>query len=517
MELAAAQSGKAKKAWLLPTVCYAVACLALLPFFKEIIDTDDVVYLEMARRLATGDWFYFINGLWNPLNPAIGAALLPTGIPELILFKLLNIVFGCLLMPLMLVLLKRAEVPEKSRQTALLCLIPFFVYATYHELCADWLQMLFLCGYLCVLYAPKYKTSLRYALVCGLIGGLAYYAKYYSLQWFLLHFTLSNFAAFCFRKEEKDWRQFFRFTAVGAVVAIVLVVPWVLLLHHRYGFWKLNYGGAINLAWSMDAASIFATGQTVLPPTLPGGMSWFEDPYPLQKAWLTPLSSGHLFLKQIGRSGLAFGGLILWLTAFSVLLPPAIFLGIKRFFSKTKQLALVYQRALLVTLTMPLGYLIFHFEARYIWLIYLVGFVAIFKMIQENARLTSTKKWLLIATFWLLPGYEISRSFTRHDEVTGYAKSLVTAGLSGKSFITNAQHHHEKQLSWLAQMPIYEHNNKLADTAVNMQLARDFKVDFYLEFPAYEPYFTKNEMAGMERLPVSIKGINVWQLARKTK
>lgn len=133
---------------------YIALCLFLLPTFKEIIDPDDTAYLKIADRYAAGNWQLAVNGMWSPLNSWLGALFMHiTGMKGVMLFKYLNIVFGSIALLSVRELLRKSGIGSRYHFLGLLGLIPFCVYATYHELAADWLQCTVLLLYLNLIFS----------------------------------------------------------------------------------------------------------------------------------------------------------------------------------------------------------------------------------------------------------------------------------------------------------------------------------------------------------------------------
>src|SRR6185312_8317369 len=125
--------------------------------------------------------------------------------------------------------LQKSGVSSRYHFLALLGIIPFFTYATYHELGVDWLQCTILLLYINVIFSKNYPKNWLYPVLCGVLGVLAYYAKYYNFHFFWLHFIVANFFWFCKWEDKKLLKRFWGWSVTGIVVLLLLSIPWVLL------------------------------------------------------------------------------------------------------------------------------------------------------------------------------------------------------------------------------------------------------------------------------------------------
>ena len=477
---------------LLTIPVYVLLCLALLPYFREIIDPDDTNYLKIAERYASGDWHTAINGMWSPLNSWIGALFLATGVKGILLFKYLNIAFGCIVLAAIRKLLQKSGLDRKYHFIALAGLIPFALYATYHELAADWLQCMIILLYLNLIFSPKYPTKTLYPLLCGVLGALAYYAKYYNFHFFWLSFIVLNFYWFYRKGDSTNIRKFWTYTTSGVFMLILCAIPWIVLLHGKYHFWKLNYTGAYDLAWSLNPELVTSHVGTLLPPTLPGAASYLEDPIWLKHDLVTPFSSMHYFLRQVGVSCVSVVSFLEALSFFSALLPAVLAVCIFRFFRNGKQLMSFETGAALVMITMPLGYFVFHVEPRFIWPIFILGYIIGVKLlVNELFPLVRTFGWRLLilsgfmVTCMLRPAIDLVENFRRDDDETAWARAISEFHLQGK-IIANGDQNKVIRMAYLAKLSLAVHTA----TASEDGLIRDIeaqRINYYFEFYGAQP------------------------------
>jgi hypothetical protein len=474
---------------------YIAACLLVLPAFKEIIDPDDTAYLKIADRYASGNWRLAINGMWSPLNSWIAALFLPiTGLKSIMLFKYLNIVFGSIGVLAVRALLQKSGIAAKHHFPALLGLLPFFIYATYHELGVDWLQCVVLLLYINLIFSPKYPRNWVYPVLCGVLGVLAYYAKYYNFHFFWLHFIVANFFWFYKWEDRKLGKRFWLWSATGIGVLILLAVPWVLLLHTKYGFYKLNYTGAFDLAWSLDQKVLTKHTRALLQPTLPGAASFLEDPIWHKHKMVHPFSSFALFRRQVAISLLAFTTFFEAMQTYSALFAAVAAYYLFRFFKGGYRLCGFDTFAVLVCIVMPSGYFLFHFEPRFLWPVCILGYILGLKLIERQLwPLIGGRvlRWgvavAFVLTFCITPFKDLFNNIQRDDDVNEWAAALKPLHLEGTTFITNADQNKLMRFAYLSgtSLSVYRIWDVTADALID-DIHR-YKVNYYYEFNEGRP------------------------------
>ena len=473
---------------LLAIPLYIALCLFLLPAFKEIIDPDDTAYLKIADRYASGDWKLAINGMWSPLNSWLAAILYPLGIKSVLLFKYLNIAFGSIALLAIRSLIRKSAISPRYHFLALVGLIPFCTFATYHELAADWLQCTVILVYLNLIFSPNYSRSYLYPLLCGVLGALAYYAKYYNFHFFWLHFIVANFYWFYQQEDKKLLKRFYTFTATGIVVLVLLAIPWILLLHHKYGFYKLNYTGVFDLSWSLDQNTLTKHTKALLMPTLPGSPSFLEDPIWHKHQFVSPFTSWPFFRRQIAISMMAVASFFETLQVYSTLLVALTAFCLFRFFNGGYRTRSFETSAMLVFLTLPAGYFLFHFEPRFLWPLCLLGYILGLQLIETMVWPRISSKWLqwgvavfFVITFSVKPVLDLFGNIDRDDEVTKWSEDLQPLHLQG-TFIANTNQNKIMRLAYLTHMSLAVYRVWDVQTDALIDDIHTYKVNYYFEF-----------------------------------
>lgn len=499
---------------------YLLLCVLVLPYFRQIIDPDDTAYLKIAERWASGDFTHAINGMWSPLNPVIGAVFAKTGVPFLMLFKYLNMAFGCIVFLGTISLLRKTSLPVAWHFPALVGLLPFALYATYNELCADWLQCAILLLYLNLTFSKNFKNNIGYALLSGFLGALAYYAKYYNFHFFWLHFSIVCFFSFYNFEARKLDKDFWKWMAAGIGVLLLTSLPWILMLHHKYGFWGLNYTGKIDLAWSLDISTRYPAGQTLLPPTQPGAASFWEDPIWVQQVYVTPFSSFRLFLRQIAISGASVGSFVEVFYKFSTF---ALALWMWAFLSFIRggfRENTFYRSAMLTTFCMPAGYFLFHFEDRFLWplciLTYLLGLVLLHHRVLRLIKQKSLRAGIFlvfIGSFMLWPFKELYRFIQRNDDVEKLVYQLQPLQLDGSTFITNGDQNKLMRVAYLSRTSLLTYSVATVQVDALMDDVIKNKVNYYFAFDDGRKLFPDQVMEQLTEVTLGrVPGLRIFRL-----
>ena len=73
---------------------YVICIVVSYPLYQYIFDSDSIGYLGVTKRLATGDYFYGINGYWSPLHSWLDIPFYKAGMNGILVFRGINALFG---------------------------------------------------------------------------------------------------------------------------------------------------------------------------------------------------------------------------------------------------------------------------------------------------------------------------------------------------------------------------------------------------------------------------------------
>jgi len=412
------------------------------PYYRYFVDPDAVAYLTMARRAAAGERWRLINALWSPLHPAIVSLGILSGLDALLAAQLTN-AFACILVIVASYLWFRRFNTAKDIALPLLLAVSFFLcYALYKQLFCDLWELALILFYLLLVSRNDFLKRPLFWILCAVIMALATYAKVYSFYFLLLHLPLTLWL----QARKQDSHRFpFRVYSLVFLIQVLLLCPLVMLMHTKYGFWGLSRSGALNTSWTLTGKKSLAPGMHTLipPPYLNSPYTW-EDPYlaegPLHGRFesLDMMKSqvGHSF--QAGLQGIEAANQLSCFLLF--VLGATMILVLKR---KSMSIDSISEQSLLVaSLIMPLGYLLLHFEARYIWLLVPGGMVLGANLLsQYRERLGSKKliRWISIVfalSFLAYPAADMKALFRKGEDVYKLANALTSLNIRG-SFTSN--------------------------------------------------------------------------------
>jgi hypothetical protein len=427
-------------------VLYAFWWMILHPWLGHMLDSDGVAYLTMAEQAAKGEWMRSVNGLWSPLNSWLLVPFIRMGYEPFAVAKVMNGAIGAVLLVQVHVLFRRFRLSFLARTLLLSAAAIAVGFFTYFQMFGDVLQLLFAMTYLQLLCSPRFFSSLLFPALAGLLMGLGFYAKAYSLMFFLLHFAVILF--FAFRKGLLIKQQVLRFLLTGYVVALLSVLPWTLALHQKYEVWTFSgLAGKLNMSWYINSGKTFKPEiRLLIPPPYADSPAFWEDPWLSQDKLSSPLSSPRHFMRWTARVVHTTLVAIGCMNELSVLGIGLILLGVWYFLMRQKTESDKGEEAFpllvlwLTILLLPSGYLLMHIETRYLWLSvfplmvlgafwaqhYLTG-------LQEKAAI-----FVLAVSFILTPLLQTEQLKGKNSDLFRIAEELKAKGFEGK-FTANVQ------------------------------------------------------------------------------
>jgi hypothetical protein len=350
---------------------YWVLWLLLNPVLGYMLDSDCVAYLTLAERLAKGQYFQSINGLWSPLNGWMITPFIKSGVESWAIAKAMNFFIGAIVLVLSFLLTTRF-VKNKTATYLFAIVFPIVLtYQVYFQMFGDVLQLIFLLGYILLFTSPNFFKSTIKVIIASVLMGIAYYAKAYSLFFFLIHFVA--IVAWAFYQRQSTLAQSVKNILIAFVTIFIVIFPWNYALHTKYKEWNfIGQSGKMNMSWNINSGKTFKPTYTLMiPPTYNDSPSFWEDPYLTQQNLSTPFSSVTHFVKWLARVVHSFVEAIncfqeLTFFAFAILC-----FGVYYYFKTNKkpffESDFMMQLIIMTILILPFGYLLMHIETRYIW------------------------------------------------------------------------------------------------------------------------------------------------------
>lgn len=427
-------------------VLYALWWMILHPWLGHMLDSDGVAYLTMAEQAAKGEWMRSVNGLWSPLNSWLLVPFIRMGYEPFAVAKVMNGAIGAVLLVQVYVLCRRFRLSFFARTLLLSAAAIAVGFFTYFQMFGDVLQMLFAMAYLQLLCSPRFFSSLIFPALAGLLMGLGFYAKAYSLMFFLLHFAVILF--FAYRKGLVRRPQLVRFLLTGYALAMLCVLPWTMALHKKYEVWSFSgLAGKLNMSWYINSGKTFKPEiRLLIPPPYADSPTFWEDPWLSQDKLISPLSSPRHFLRWSARVMHTCLVALGCMNELSVLSIGLMLFGVWYFFMKPRSQtdeggeAFPLQILWITVLLLPSGYLMMHIETRYIWLSVFPLMVLGAVWAECTLAGLSRKAALLVLaiSFIITPLIQTEQLKGKNSDLFRIAKELKAKGFEGK-FTANVQ------------------------------------------------------------------------------
>jgi|GEM_PF-2283717 len=268
---------------------YIVISVPFIYLTRYTITTPDTFnYLLIAEQLSQGKFYEAISGHWS-----IGISILITpfmtlGFDGILVFKIINTLIGFFTLTLFLRIIirtddfSRCRVPNHPTAKVVSTItfitiavtLPFILSMTL-ELTPDLLLTTLLLWYLkivlqsCLTFSKCKTTRPNYGWKCGLIAGLAYWAKAYTLPFFVVHFVgwstillLINYY-FYNKKQYNNEQQsiernlkipvispslLIKNLLVGCFIFALICTPYILALSTKLGQFSIGTSGTYNFA-----------------------------------------------------------------------------------------------------------------------------------------------------------------------------------------------------------------------------------------------------------------------------
>jgi hypothetical protein len=410
------------------------------PYYRYYIDPDAVAYLTMAKRAAAGEPMRLVNALWSPLHPAMVAVCIRSGMNALLAAQLTNGLACLLIIAGTYTLFRRYKISQVIGLPLLLSLSVFLTYALYKQLFCDLWQVALLLFYLLLVTAEKFTRRPLLWLLCALVMALAAYAKIYSFYFLLLHLPLSLWG----KARGEKTRFPFKAYIVTFALQFLLLLPLAGLMHKKYGFWDFSKSGALNTSWTLAGhKSLRPEIHGLIPPPYVNSPYTWEDPYVAEGILHSRFESIGMMKSQAAHSAQAtLQGIEAANQLSSFLLIALLASVFAAFFRGDSSFSSGQKMLLAAAIIMPLGYLLLHFEARYIWLLLPIGMLFGAMWLERLRHYLNNRaalllgSWIFALSFVAYPLYDLKALFRGGEKIYLLATDLASHNVLG-SFASN--------------------------------------------------------------------------------
>lgn len=395
---------------LIITTVYAVLCIKAFQHVR--LTADSMLYFSLAEKYLAGDFANAINGYWGPLLAWLLVPFLYFGVSDVWTINILNLIFGVLTFIGIWRLSYRFDISEKIRAILIITSFPI-VYRFSLVQPMDFLLVGILIFYLGIIFKDNYSQKISYGIFSGILGALAYLTKAYAFPFFIVHFFIMNILHYFRNVPGLDRKKVLKNAIAGFAMFFIISGAWIMIISDKYGHFTFSTmrdtnfnapgpeveGGGLEFGVPVFSEGFFE------PPNDTAFVIWEDPSYLRGKPWSAWQSKEHfihfikLTLKNIAE------GLNIF-EAFSTLSVCIIMLYILFLSAQIKNIAFLEGEWLYPLFTLILysgGFVLFHFEDRYVWLanilLLLMGGHIITLLFQKEFFKSNLRKSILIAFF----------------------------------------------------------------------------------------------------------------------
>jgi hypothetical protein len=488
--------------FLASAVLMGVLLLLVYPHYQYYIDPDGTAYLTIARRYAEGDLQKAVNGYWSPWGCWLTALSIKVGLAAIPASVVANSLGAVGFLFISQAMFTRCNVLREIQWMLNIALALFLCYAIFWQSFDDLWECFFLLCTVRLMMVKDYKYKPLLWVIGGVFGALAYFAKAYSFPFFILN-TLVTTWVIC----NHDNRLWLRIAAISIGCMLLVSLPWILALHHKYGIWTTSTAGPLNTSWYLVGHPYWKEGiDILLPPPYPDSPYYWEDPYFVNGATPHLWNSLSLLGLQVARIGYNALKFIVSMLQLSILLPVVLVVIILFFKLVWKHSRIVVPTfpepahvAGIAFLLFPLGFFLVNFEPRYIWFMIppgmLLGAVNIRNMRDETLRYVLA--FIFPITFVVYPMRCATKMFNEGKDEYNTAQQLKQLSIHG-SFTTVTAPGPETQR--IERLAYFSGNTLYSIPKINVQPKdilremRRYHVNYYFVYgPAQQEKFTDEQ------------------------
>jgi hypothetical protein len=410
------------------TVLFVIVIYTFLILFTDPylrLSADSTLYLNIAEKYLKGDIRDAVNGYWGPLLSWLLIPFLYLGFSDVFAINSIYVIFGIATIFGVWRLSYRFNLTKTLRIWVLISLIPIMGYYSFIQP-FDLLLLCFLVYYLNIIFNNDYPQRIEKGILGGLIGSLAYLTKSYAFPFFIIHFLSMNI--FHYIRDKKEGKNILRNAVVSLIVFSIISGAWIGVISNKYGHLTFSNMGKTNLAIvgpGVPQSGGLEFGQPMFyrgfiePPNKTAISAW-EDPSYIEVETWDPLGSAKNFkhfIKLILKNFVT--GLQIF-ESFSTLSITIIIGYMLLLIQKPFSLKKIISRSdilypLFTVFLYTGGYLLFHFEARYLWivniLLLLMGGHLLCLLLDAAFFENSTRRNILIfffvVSFIFIPSYRV--------------------------------------------------------------------------------------------------------------
>ncbi len=493
-------------------------------------DVDGIGAMMVAKRLGNHDWQRSINGIWSPLNSWIAALLNGFSNNPVIIFKFINAISSLFIIILFHLISNQLIKANTQAQvlflTALSFVVPVKLLSYSHlQLSGDVLQLVFVLFYFYLIFRSDfYKTQINSILI-GIVIAAASYSKAFNLPFLsITHLVIVLF--FIKNDPDRKIKSYVKPLVLTYITLAVLIIPWIYMIHLKYGVWSFSTVQKFNYNWLLNDQSYTAlkSKDLLMKPPYPDSPTAWEDPYLYYNYSKSgPFASTQNFFHFFKNILHNVKVLISALNILSFLSIPILLYSLVKFLLG-KTINIKISILIFATLFSAFGYTLILVETRYIWLAGILLFIAGSKIVVDYLSINLKPSVFYISSFifcisFLLNPVDILQDtrnkgkdlyetniFFHYNNINGNFTAINTNSSEGSwcdniAFISNNHYY-----------PITQPRYKESDL---INSCRQNNINFILYFfhsETEKEIFQQTETAKAAKEIIAIAGINAFVL-----
>jgi hypothetical protein len=367
-----------KKIIILLIVIAVYSVLCLTKHQHQRLTADSMLYFSIAQKYLAGDFQNAINGYWGPLLSWLLIPFLYFGVSHVFTINVVDAIFGVLLIIGVWIISYRFEITEKIRSIIIISLLPIALkFSLVHP--ADFLLVCILVFYLAIVFKSDYPKKISSGIFSGILGSLAYLTKAYAFPFFIAHFFVINIMHYFSNFTKEGKQKVLKNAIAGFVLFFLISGAWIMIISNKYGHFtfstmrdtNFNAPGPEAMGGGLEfGVPVFYEG-FFDPPNKTAFVVWEDPSYIRGQKWSAWQSWNHFkhFIRLILKN--VSDGLKIFET-FSTLSFAIILVCLLLLLEKPRKEFLHQGNLLYPLFTIALfsgGYLLFHLEERYLWLV----------------------------------------------------------------------------------------------------------------------------------------------------
>ncbi len=470
----------------LSALLMCVVLYIIYPHYQYYIDPDGTAYLTISKRYATGDYQRAINGYWSPWSCWLTALLIKTGLSPIPASIIINAIGATGFLYISQSFFLKFNLTRRLQWLMCITLAFFLCYAVFAQSFDDLWECFFLLSTLRIILSDRFKEQPVLWIAMGFIGTLAYFAKAYSFPFFILN-TICCTYFIC----KDDKAQWIKISATAIGVMVVCGLPWIWLLHNKYGIWTTSTAGTLNMSWYLEGHPHWKEGINLLiPPGYNDSPYYWEDPWLANGATPHFWNSASLLWQQIWRGGYHVVLFIIAALQLSVFFPLIVIICLSAQFFKKATINIDQRVKVIMTsfLLFPLGYFLINFEARYLWyMVPLSMALGAILLMEKPFKLRLSYKalsFIFPLSYLIVPASGLYQMYGAGKIEFDLAQKMKSSGIHG-SFTGNVSHRFMERLAYFSDNQYYYilpfSDGRTRTAGIYNELTK-YKVNYYIHY-----------------------------------